>query len=303
MLTYSGGYQNMKNEELYIGSHVGMNAPDFYLGSVKEAISYGSNTFMFYTGAPQNSFRKPLSELKIPEGRKLLQEAGFDESKIVVHAPYIINGANSSRPDLYEMSINTIISELKRTAGFGAKILVLHPGSHVGMGAENGIVALAKALDLALEADGTDVKIALETMAGKGHEIGITFEQIREIIAHTRHSERLGVCLDTCHISDAGYDISHIDDVLEHFDKVVGLNRLLVVHVNDSKNPLGAHKDRHENIGYGYLGFENLYKIVHHPKLSGIPMILETPYINEKAPYKQEIEMLRSGKYVENWRD
>ena len=294
----------MKNENIYLGSHVGLSAPDFYLGSVKEALSYGANTFMFYTGAPQNSFRKPLSELKIQEGRKLIHESGIDESKLIVHAPYIINAANFSRPDLYEMSINTIVSELRRTAGFGAKILVLHPGSHVGMGAENGIVALAKALDLAFSTDGTDVKIAIETMSGKGHEIGITFEQVRAIIDKCEHKDRLGVCLDTCHINDAGYDIKNdLDGVIDLFDKVIGLDRLLVVHVNDTKNPIGAHKDRHENIGYGYLGFDVLNRVVHHPRLEGIPMILETPYINEKAPYKQEIEMLRSGIYKDNWRD
>ena len=303
MLTYSGGYQNMKNDDLYLGSHVSMNAPDFYLGSVKEAISYGATTFMFYTGAPQNSFRKPLSELKIAEGRKLLQEAGFDEDKIVVHAPYIVNAANYTRPDLYEMSINTIVNELKRTAGFGAKILVLHPGSHVGMGVENGILALAKALDVALSCDGTNVKIALESMAGKGHEIGTSFQEIASIIEHCKNKHRLGVCLDTCHISDAGYDVKDFDHVLDEFDRIIGLDRLLVIHVNDTKNPIGAHKDRHENIGYGYLGFEILHYIVNHPKLDNVPKILETPYYNEKAPYKQEIEMLRSGKYVDNWRD
>lgn len=303
MLTYSGGYQNMKKDEIYLGSHVGMSAPDFYLGSVKEAISYGSNTFMFYTGAPQNSFRNPVSELKITEGRKLLLEAGFDESKLVVHAPYIINAANYTRPDIYELAINTIISELRRTAAFGVGILVLHPGSHVGMGAENGILALAKALDVAFASDGTNVKIALETMAGKGHEIGVNFEEIKSIIDHCKFKDRLGVCLDTCHISDAGYDVKNFDEILKEFDRIIGLDRLLVVHVNDSKNPISAHKDRHENIGYGYLGFDTLYKVVHHPLLINVPKILETPYINEKAPYKQEIEMLRSGKYIENWRD
>lgn len=293
----------MEKYELYIGSHVGMNAPDFYLGSVKEAISYNANTFMFYTGAPQNSIRKPLNTLKIEEGRKLLIENGFDESKIIVHAPYIINAANYQRIDLFELSINTIINELRRTAAFGAKILVLHPGSHVGMGVENGIAALCKALDLVLDCDDTDVKIALETMAGKGHEIGVNFNEIKKIIDGCKNNNRLGVCLDTCHISDAGYDVSDFDNVLDDFDKTIGLDRLLVVHVNDTKNPMGAHKDRHENIGYGYLGFDNLYKVVNHPKLNGIPKILETPYYNEKAPYKQEIEMLRSGIYKDNWRD
>ena len=294
----------MENENIYIGSHVGMSGPDYYLGSVKEAISYNANTFMFYTGAPQNSFRKPLSELKIQEARELIKKAGFDESKLIVHAPYFINAANYAREDIYELSINTMVNELRRTYAMGPKILVLHPGSHVGLGADNGILALAKALDATLASDGTDVKIALETMAGKGAEIGIIFEQIRKIIDLCEHKDRLGVCLDTCHVSDAGYDvIGDFEGVLDRFDKIIGLDRLLVVHVNDSKNPLGAHKDRHENIGYGYLGFDVLYNVVHNPRLKGIPMILETPWINEKAPYKLEIEMLRSGKFINNWKD
>ena len=290
-------------EKLYIGSHVGMNGPDYYLGSVKEALSYGATTFMFYTGAPQNSYRKPLSELKIEEGRKLLQENGLDESKIVVHAPYIVNPANISKPDLYEMSINFIVNELRRTAGFGASILVLHPGAHVGQGREVAIEALAKALDEALAVDGTKVKIALETMAGKGTEIGITFEEIAQIIGLCHYKDRLGVCFDTCHTHDSGYDLSDFDQVLDEFDKIVGLNRLLVVHLNDSKNVRGAHKDRHENIGYGEIGFDVLESVVSNKRLAGIPIILETPYVNEKPPYKQEIEMLRSGKYIPNWRD
>ena len=291
----------MKN--LYIGSHVGLNAPDFYLGSVKEALSYGANTFMFYTGAPQNSYRKPLDTLKIEEGRKLLKENGIDESKIVVHAPYIINPCNITKEDLYQMSIDFIINELRRTAGFGASILVLHPGAHVGQGREVAINALAKALDAALEVDDTNVKIALETMAGKGTEVGITFEEIAQIISLCNHKERLGVCFDTCHTHDAGYDLSDFDNVLDEFDRIVGLDRLLVVHLNDSKNIRGAHKDRHENIGYGEIGFDILNNVVHNPRLENIPIILETPYVNEKPPYKQEIEMLRSGHFIPNWRE
>lgn len=293
----------MAEYKLYIGSHVSMNAPEFYEGSVKEALSYGASTFMFYTGAPQNSYRKPLSELKIQEGRKLIQEAGIDESKIIVHAPYIINGANKTREDLFDLSIKVISSEIQRTAGFGAKILVLHPGAHVSQGYDAAIDNLAECLDIILSKDNTDVKIALETMAGKGTEIGITFEQIRAIIDKCHYSERLGVCLDTCHISDAGYDIFDVDGVLKEFDRVIGLDKLLVLHINDSKNPKGAHKDRHENIGYGFIGFETLNKYVHHPLLNGIPKILETPYVNEKPPYKQEIQMFKDGQYVEGWRE
>ena len=293
----------MAKEEILIGSHVSMSGPDFYLGSVKEALSYNATTFMFYTGAPQNTYSKPLEELKIPEGRQLIKEAGIDESKIVVHAPYIINGANAAKEDLYELSVKVIISELQRTAAFGCSILVLHPGAHVGQGAEKGIETLGKCLDEVLSQDGTNVKIALETMAGKGTEIGTTFEQIRAIIDSCKYPERLGVCLDTCHIHDAGYDIKDVDSILKQFDETIGLERLLVVHVNDSKNVRGAHKDRHENLGYGEIGFDTLNAFVHHPLLVNIPKILETPYINEKPPYKQEIQMLKDGQLIPNWKD
>ena len=293
----------MKNNEILIGSHVSMNAPNFFLGSVQEAISYNSTAFMFYTGAPQNSYRVPLDRLKIEEGKKLLKEAGIEESHLVVHAPYIINPANKAREDLYEQSINTIINEMRRTEAFGAGVLVLHPGAHVGQGTENSIKALAEALNRVFKEDGTKVKIAIETMAGKGTEIGITFEQVKAIIDGCEYQDRIGVCLDTCHISDGGYDIHDVDGLLNEFDKIIGLDKLLVVHLNDSKNPRGAHKDRHENIGYGEIGFETLNKFVHHPLLVNIPKILETPYINEKPPYKQEIQMLKDGKFIDGWKE
>ena len=290
-------------KDLLIGSHVSMNAPDYYLGSVKEAISYGSTTFMFYTGAPQNSYRKPLNELKIEEGRALLKEHGFDENSLVVHAPYIINAANSSRPDLLEMSVRTIISELQRTAAFGAKMLVLHPGNHLGAGADEAIKVLAASLDEIFSKDGTDVKIAIETMAGKGSEIGTCFEQVRQIIDLCHYQNRLGVCLDICHVHDAGYDVNDTDSLLKEFDDIIGLDRLLVVHVNDSKNIRGAHKDRHENLGYGEIGFDALCRIANHPLLKNVPKILETPYINEKPPYSDEIRMLRAESFEPNWKD
>ena len=289
-------------EKLYLGSHVGMSGPDYFLGSVKEALRYGSTTFMFYTGAPQNTVRKPLEELKIEEGTALLKASGLEEEKLIVHAPYIINGANSLRDDIRDLAKKMILSELRRTAAFGAKILVLHPGAHVGAGAEAGIASLVACLDEVLEQDGTDVKIALETMAGKGSEIGITFEEIKAIIDGCSHKDRLGVCLDTCHISDAGYDIHDVDGIVEEFDRVIGLEHLLAIHLNDSKNPRGAHKDRHENIGYGYVGFDAINAFVHHPKLQGIPMVLETPYVGERAPYKEEIAMIREGKFTA-WKD
>ena len=290
-------------DKIYIGSHVSMGSPKFYLGSVEEALSYGATTFMFYTGAPQNNIRKPLEELKIHEARLILKEKNIDESKIIVHAPYIINPANEAREDLYEMSKRIIINELQRTAGFGAGILVLHPGAHVGSGTEAGILALSKSLDYIFENDHTNVKIAIETMAGKGTEIGITFEQVNQIIQGCKHKERLGVCLDTCHTNDAGYDVKDVDNLLKHFDEVIGLDKLLVIHINDSKNEKGAKKDRHENLGYGHVGFETIYKIVHHPLLVNIPKILETPYIDNKPPYKKEISMLLTGDFEENWKD
>ena len=293
----------MEKQTIYLGSHVSLNGPEYYLGSVKEALSYGANTFMFYTGAPQNSYRKPLNELKILEGRELIKENNIDETKLVVHAPYIINPANFSRPDLYNMSIDFIANELIRSAAFGAKILVLHPGASVGQDREECFKAVAKALDEVFLKAPNDVKIALETMSGKGTEIGITFNEIKKIIDYSNNKDRIGVCLDTCHIHDAGYDIEDIDGVLNEFDNIIGLDRLLVIHINDSKNPRGAHKDRHENVGYGYIGFINLAKYIHHPKLVNIPKILETPYYNEKPPYKEEINMLKYNNYIKGWRD
>ncbi len=293
----------MTKNDILIGSHVSLAGPDFYLGSVQEALSYGATTFMFYTGAPQNTYRKPIEELKIEEGRKLLQENGINEDKIIVHAPYVINGANSTREDLFELSKNVIINELQRTAAFGCSTLVLHPGAHVGQGAEKGIECLAKCLDEIFANDHTNVRIALETMAGKGTEIGVNFEQIKAIIDACHYKDRLGVCLDTCHVHDAGYDVNDVDGLLKQFDEIIGLDKLLVVHINDSKNPRGAKKDRHENIGFGYIGFSTLYKFIHHPLLVNIPKILETPYYNEKPPYKQEIKMLIDGQFDTNWRD
>ena len=291
------------NYELYLGSHVSMSSPDYYLGSVKESVNYGSNTFMFYTGAPQNSFRLPLERLKISEGRKLIKELGLNEEKIIVHAPYIINIANKLNKSLYEHSKEMLLNEIRRTNAFGLKILVLHPGSHVQTGVENGLNSVIEALNEILEKDDSQVKIALETMAGKGSEVGATFDELSYIIKNIKKQDRIGVCFDTCHVNDEGKDIKNIDAILDEFDEKIGLNKLLVVHVNDSKNPIGSHKDRHENIGCGYIGFDALYNVVHSNRLNGIPKILETPYINKMPPYKQEIEMLRSGKYIDNWKE
>lgn len=287
--------------KLILGSHVSMSAPKYYLGSVEEALSYGANTLMIYTGAPQNAFRKPVNELNVKEGRALLKANRIEEKNIVVHAPYIINIGNKLNTKTYEGSKDFLVQELTRVAAFHLNILVLHPGSHVKNGLEVGLTSIVEALDDVLGRDGTNVKIALETMAGKGSEVGSRFEEIKYIIDHVKYPERLGVCLDTCHIHDAGYDVHDVDALLRHFDEVIGLDKLLCLHINDSKNERGAKKDRHANLGYGEVGFKTTYTYVNHPLLKDVPKILETPYINGKPPYKHEIEMLRSGQFQENW--
>ena len=290
--------------ELFLGSHLDLKAPDYYLGTVKTALEYGENTFMFYTGAPQNTIRRPVSQMKIEEGRALLKENGIDESKIVIHAPYIINLGNKGKQETYDLAKSFLITELQRTQAFHVKNLVLHPGSHLQNGEEFGLASLVEGLDYVFSVDGTDVTVCLETMAGKGSEIGTSFEFLAKVIASLRHPERIGITLDTCHINDAGYDVKDIDALLEHFDRTIGLDKLKVIHLNDSKNERGSHKDRHENLGYGTIGFDALLAFVNHPKLDGIPKILETPYVNhEKAPYKKEIAMLKEGVYDPSWRE
>ena len=289
--------------KIYLGSHVSMSSPDFYLGSVRSALEWGENTFMFYTGAPQNSYRLPLERLKIEEGRKLLKENNIDESKIIVHAPYLINLGSKEKIDNYELAKKLVINELQRTKAFGCKTLVLHPGNHLKASKIEGLNNIVEGLNYIFENDNTDVKIALETMSGKGSELGTTFEDINYIINNCKYSDRLGVCLDTCHINDYGYDVRDIDHILNEFNQIIGLEKLLVVHVNDSKNPIGAHKDRHDNIGYGTIGFETLSKYIHHPLLINVPKILETPYVNEKPPYKKEVEMLLNNAFEDNWRE
>lgn len=282
---------------IYLGSHVGMSGKEMFLGSVKEALSYGANTFMVYTGAPQNTRRKNISELRIEEAHALMEASGI--SRFIVHAPYIINLANTIKPETFELAVDFLKVEIERTAAMGSQILVLHPGSHVDAGTEAGISQIIKGLNQVLTAD-TPVYIALETMAGKGSEIGRTFEELKAIYDGVEHPEKLRVCMDTCHLSDAGYPVAtDFEGILAEFDRIIGLDQLVAIHINDSKNPQGAHKDRHANIGDGYLGFEALHAIVHHPKLSNVIKILETPYIedpskagNKIAPYKEEIERL-----------
>lgn len=287
---------------LKIGSHVSLKAKEYFLGSVKEALSYGSSALMIYTGAPQNTRRKPVEELKIEEGIELLKEHNIDIEDVVVHAPYIINLGNTVKPETYQLAVEFLKKEIARVEQIGVKNIVLHPGAHVGEGAKAGLDSIIKGLNEVLEKDQKAI-ICLETMAGKGSECGRTFEEIKYIIDGVKLKEKLGVCLDTCHINDAGYDLNNVEVILDEFDRVIGLDRIKVLHINDSKNTIGAHKDRHENIGYGTIGFDNLLNVIYNPRLSeDIVRILETPYVDNKTkpPYKEEIAMIRNKKF-NNW--
>lgn len=285
---------------MLIGSHVSMSGKKMLLQAAEEAASYNASTFMIYTGAPQNTRRKKIEDLNIENGKTAMKEYGL--SNIVVHAPYIINIANTTKPEVFNLGVEFLQSEIERTEALGAKDIVLHPGAHVGAGEEKGIQKIIEGLNEVLT-NNNDVRIALETMAGKGSECGKTFEELAQIIDGVNHNERLSVCFDTCHTNDAGYNVKDdFDGVLNEFDKIVGIDRIKVLHVNDSKNPQGARKDRHENIGFGSIGYDALHYIVHHDAFKDVPKILETPYVadekkNKKPPYKYEIEMIKNGTF------
>lgn len=283
---------------LKIGSHVGMSGKDMFLNSAKEAAGYEANTFMLYTGAPQNTRRKDISELNIDAGWEYMKTHGIDE--IVVHAPYIINLGNTVKSETYELAVDFLALELERSTAMKSNILILHPGAHVGAGIDAGIKQIVQGINEVLTAD-TACMIALETMAGKGTEIGRNFEELARIYEGVTHNDKLRVCFDTCHTHDAGYDIvNDFDGVMDEFDRLIGKDQIAVFHINDSKNVRGAGKDRHANIGQGEIGFEPIHYIVHHPDFENIPKILETPYIKDPddpkksyPPYKEEIAKLR----------
>ncbi|EEW37717.1 deoxyribonuclease IV [Granulicatella adiacens ATCC 49175] len=289
---------------MLIGSHVSMSGKDMLLGSAKEAYSYGANVMMVYTGAPQNTRRKPIEELNAEIGKKFMAENGIKE--VVVHAPYIINLANTTKEGYIDFAIDFLKEELRRAEAVGATQVVLHPGSHVGAGVDVGLNQIIYGLNQVITKDQT-VQIALETMAGKGTELARTFEELARIIDGVTCNEHLSVTFDTCHVHDAGYDIKNdLSGVLTQFDKTVGLDRIKVLHINDSKNPVGAHKDRHENFGFGEIGFDALMNVIQVPEFKNLPKILETPWIKVEdkvqiAPYKKEIEMIRSGKFDSHW--
>ena len=289
---------------LIIGSHVSYKNNSQLLGSVKEALNYKANTFMFYTGAPQNTNRGVIEDSLTLEAYKLMKENNIDLEKIIVHAPYIVNLANFNN---FDFSVSFLINEVERCSTLGVKYLVLHPGSAVNCSRDEAINNISKGLNLILDNE-YDVTILLETMAGKGNEIGRSFEELKSIIDKVKFKDKIGVCIDTCHLNDAGYDMSNFDSVLDLFDKTIGINKIGCIHINDSKNNIDSHKDRHENIGFGTIGFDNLINIIYNKRLESVPKILETPYVTkddnskerEYPPYKYEIEMIRNRIFDKN---
>lgn len=272
---------------LNIGCH--LSASKGFLNMGKTAIELGGNTFQFFTRNPRGGSAKDIDPEDANALISLMQENSF--AKILAHAPYTLN-ACAKVPSIREFAYNTMLDDLKRMEYVPNNMYNFHPGSHVGQGVETGIELISDLLNsILLESQTTTV--LLETMAGKGSEVGSRFEELREIIDRVELKDKMGVCLDTCHVNDAGYDIvNDLDGVLTEFDKVIGLNRLKALHLNDSKNPLGAHKDRHEKIGEGYIGKDAFRRIVNHPVLKDLPMFLETP--NELPGYAEEIKLLKS---------
>lgn len=286
---------------LLIGSHVSFKSNTQLLGSTKEALSYGENAFMFYTGAPQNTKRSKIDDNLTNEALKLMKESNIDIKNVIVHAPYIINLANDENKEKYLFAIDFLKDEIKRVEKFGVKKIVLHPGSYTTLDIDRGIKFIINALNEVLK-DESNVSILLETMAGKGTEIGFKLEHLKRIIDGVNNSQRLMVCLDTCHLNDAGYDMSNFDDFLDGFDNIIGIEKVGCIHINDSKNILSSNKDRHENIGYGTIGFENLINIIYNERLKDVPKILETPFVKDRLypPYKFEIDEIKNKKLNSN---
>ncbi len=280
---------------MILGSHVNFGTEQL-LGATKQALSYGANTFMFYTGAPQNTIRKSLDESLTKEAQELMQNNGIDINNVICHAPYIINLANKTKAEAWNFSISFLKQEIKRVEALGVRYIVVHPGNFLQMEVRDALDAIAEALNYILSPSDS-VMILLETMAGKGTECGRNMAEVKYILDHVTLKDKVGVCLDTCHLNDSGVDIADFDNYLNDFDKLIGIAKIKCIHLNDSKNPCGSHKDRHENIGLGTIGFANLLHVLDHEKLKDVPKILETPYVGEYAPYKYEIAMLKSKEF------
>lgn len=288
---------------LIIGSHVSFNNKKQLLGSVEEAISYNANTFMIYTGGAQSTMRSTINNELTYEGYKLMLENNINIKNVIVHAPYIVNLANRSDKTKYDFYIDFFIKELDRCKMLGLDKIVLHPGSATTCSKEEAIENIAHGINLVYKST-TNTMILLEFMAGKGTEVGTSIDELKAIIDKIDDKDRIGVCLDSCHMNDAGVDISKIDDFLDEFDSKIGIDKIKCFHINDSMNQINSHKDRHANIGYGTIGFNNLLNIVYNKRLEGIPFILETPYINRNqsdayAPYKMEIESIRKKEFID----
>lgn len=291
---------------LIIGSHVSFKSDKQLLGSVNEALSYGENTFMFYTGAPQNTIRSNINDNLTNKALEVMKENNINIDNVIVHAPYIVNLAKEDN----DFAISFLKQEIKRCSMLHIKYMVLHPGSSVSITKEEGINNIINALNIILDNE-YDVTICLETMAGKGNEVGSNLLEIKNIINKIEYQNKIGVCLDTCHLNDAGYDISNFDSILDEIDKLMGIDKIKCIHINDSKNILGSKKDRHENIGLGSIGFNNLINVIYNKRISNIPKILETPYVtidnNSKdkiyPPYKQEIDMIKNKSFDNNLLD
>ena len=271
-----------------IGCHLSSSAGFYHMG--KEAIGMGANTFQFVTRNPRGSKAKAIDQKDVERFHAFCQENGIE--RILAHAPYTLN-ACSKDPHVREFALETMADDLVRMEYVPGNCYNFHPGSHVGQGAEEGIRLIADTLNQILKPEQTTT-VLLETMSGKGSEVGKSFEEIRAILDRVELQEHMGVCLDTCHVYDAGYDIvNDLDGVLEQFDRTIGLSRLRAIHLNDSKNPFASHKDRHEKIGQGSIGTEAMIRIINHPALQGIPVYLETP--NELEGYAEEIRFLRDN--------
>lgn len=285
---------------LIIGSHVSYKNDTQLKGSVEEALTYGANAFMFYTGAPQNTQRGAINDLITVEALNIMKENNIALENVICHAPYIVNLANNSDMDKYAFAMEFLRKEIERCMQLGVRYIVLHPGSATKLDREYAIDNIVYGLNKILTPE-VDCTILLETMAGKGTEIGINIDELAYIIDHVKYKDKIGVCLDTCHLNDSGVDIKEFDAYLHEFDKRIGLNKVGCVHVNDSKNPLGAKKDRHENLGFGTIGFDTLMNVIYNKRLENVPKILETPYVNrEYAPYKHEINMIKTRTFNPN---
>lgn len=293
-----------------IGCHVGNSGPLMLAGSIKEALSYDANCFMVYLGPPQNTIRKPIESMNANVMAEIAKENNINLDDIIIHAPYIVNLARKDK-EKFDFAVRFIATEVSGVHNIGCKYLVLHPGSAVDSERVDALNQVANGLNEIIKlTPNARTVIAIETMAGKGNEVGKTFEEIKYIIDLVEDKTRVGVCLDTCHINDGGYDlVNNYENVINEFDQVIGLEYLKVIHVNDSKNQLSSHKDRHENVGFGSLGFETIMKIFNDERFVNIPKILETPYVasidnkNNYPPYKYEIAMIKNGVFDPNLKD